>query len=63
MESFWGSLKYEAVYHRKFAARSEARSAIFDYIGSFYNRTRPHSSLAYQSPVQFESPLNQIKPP
>jgi transposase InsO family protein len=63
MESFWSSLKYEVVWHRKFATRNEARSAIFDYIESFYNRTRLHSSLGYQSPVQFESQLNQIKSP
>ena len=63
MESFWSSLKYEVVCHRKFATRNEARSAIFDYIESFYNRTRLHSSLGYQSPVQFESQLNQIKSP
>jgi transposase InsO family protein len=63
MESFWSSLKYEVVYHRTFATRSEARSAIFDYIESFYNRTRLHSSLGYQSPVQFESQLNLIKSP
>jgi transposase InsO family protein len=63
MESFWSSLKYEVVYHRKFATRSKARSAIFDYIESFYNRTRLHSSLGYQSPVQFEAQLNQVNSP
>ena len=60
MESFWSSMKYETVYHRKYATRAEARSAIFDYIESFYNRTRLHSSLGYQSPVQFESTLKPI---
>ena len=40
------------------AAGAEARSAIFDYIESFYNRTRLHSSLGYLSPVSFESQLN-----
>jgi putative transposase len=55
IESFWSSLKYEVVYHRRFATRTEARSAIFDYIESFYNRTRLHSSLGYVSPVTFES--------
>jgi transposase InsO family protein len=59
MEAFWSSMKYEAVYQRKFATRAEARSAIFEYIESFYNRRRLHSSLGYQSPVQFESQLNQ----
>lgn len=58
IESFWSSLKYELVYHRRFATRAEARSAIFDYIEVFYNRTRLHSSLGYASPVTFESKLN-----
>ena len=58
IESFWSSLKYEVVYHRRFATRAEARAAIFDYIESFYNRTRLHSSLGYVSPVTFESNLN-----
>jgi putative transposase len=55
IESFWNSLKYEVVYHRRFATRAEARSAIFDYIEAYYNRTRFHSSLDYMSPVAFES--------
>jgi transposase InsO family protein len=42
----------------KFATRDEARTAIFDYIESFYNRTRLHSSLGYVSPITFESQLN-----
>ncbi len=58
IESFWSSLKYELVYHRRFATRAEARTAIFDYIETFYNRTRLHSSLAYTSPIAFESQLN-----
>ena len=58
IESFWSSLKYETVYHRKFATRDEARTAVFDYIESFYNRTRLHSSLGYLSPINFESQLN-----
>ena len=35
-----------------------ARSAIFNYIETFYDRTRLHSSLAYLSPITFESKLN-----
>jgi putative transposase len=58
IESFWSSLKYETVYHRKFATRADARTALFDYIESFYNRTRLHSSLGYVSPITFESQLN-----
>ena len=58
IESFWSSLKYELVYHHRFTTRAEARTAIFDYIETFYNRTRLHSSLAYRSPMSFESNLD-----
>jgi putative transposase len=58
IESFWSTLKYELVYHHRFATRAEARTAIFDYIESFYNRARLHSSLDYLSPINFESKLN-----
>ena len=58
IESFWSSLKYEVVYHQRFATFAEARSAIFNYIETSYNRTRLHSSLAYRSPIAFESQLN-----
>jgi putative transposase len=57
IESFWSSLKYELVYHRRFATLAEARTAIFDYIETFYNPTRLHSSLDYLSPINFESQL------
>jgi putative transposase len=60
IESFWSSLKYELVYHQRFATYAAARTAIFDYIETFYNRIRLHSSLAYLSPINFESQLNQI---
>ncbi len=59
IESFWSSLKYELVSQQRFATYAQARSAIFDYIETFYNRTRLHSSLAYRSPINFESNLNK----
>ena len=58
VESFWSSLKYETVYHQKFATREAARAALFEYIEVFYNRRRLHSSLGYVSPINFESQLN-----
>jgi transposase InsO family protein len=58
IESFWSSLKYEVVYHQRFATFEQARAAIFNYIETFYNRARLHSSLAYRSPIAFESQLN-----
>jgi len=50
-ESFFATLKLEAVRGQVFATRSEARMAIFDYIEVFYNRQRLHSSIAYAAPV------------
>ena len=60
IESFWSTLKYELVYHHRFTTLAEARTAIFDYIETFYNRIRIHSALAYLSPSKFESQLTQI---
>jgi putative transposase len=40
IESFWSTLKYEVVYHQRFATFAAARTETFDYIGVFYNHTR-----------------------
>jgi transposase InsO family protein len=58
MEAFWSTLKHELIYRRHFATRDEATTAIFDYIESFYNRTRLHSALGFKSPLAYESNLN-----
>jgi transposase InsO family protein len=58
MESFWSTLKQELVYRRCFKTRSEAQMAIFDFIETFYNRSRIHSSLNYLSPIDFENISN-----
>jgi putative transposase len=58
MESFWSTLKLELVYRRIFPTRAQARQEIFDYIETFYNRQRIHSSLGYLSPVDFETQNN-----
>lgn len=55
MESFWATLKLELIYRRSFDTRAQARTQIFDYIETFYNRQRAHSALDYQSPVDFET--------
>ena len=55
VESFFGTLKRELVYHRHYATRAEAKQDIFEYIEVFYNRTRRHSTLGYHSPVEYES--------
>lgn len=58
MEAFWSTLKNELIHRQRFATREQARTAIFEYIECFYNRTRRHSSLGYQSPLDYESSLN-----
>src|ERR1700729_3382901 len=43
-ESFFGSIKTEAIHHYKFKTREEAKHVIFEYIEVFYNRIRIHSA-------------------
>jgi transposase InsO family protein len=61
MESFWSTLKHELVYRRRFATREQARTAIFDYIEGFYNRSRMHSALGYKSPLDYETELSKLQ--
>jgi transposase InsO family protein len=64
MESFWSSLKSDTGLDRSIpASRTHAELAVFDYIETFYNTTRRHSSLGQISPVAFENKqkLNDIK--
>jgi putative transposase len=58
MESFWGTLKQELVYHRRYATRLEAIRDITEYIEIFYNRSRIQSRLGYLSPVVFAQKYN-----
>jgi len=53
-ESFFHTLKTELVYQQPYRTREEARLAIFEYVESFYNRTRLHSTLDYRSPEEYE---------
>lgn len=54
MESFFGSLKTEMVYHCHFHTHDEARREVFAYIEGFYNRRRRHSTLNYMTPIEYE---------
>jgi transposase InsO family protein len=57
VESFFGFLKREHVFHNRYLTRAQARQSIFDYIERFYNRKRIHSSLGYKTP----SEVDQLK--
>jgi putative transposase len=55
IESFWSTLKSDTGLDTSNAAtRAQAELAVFDYIETFYNPTRRHSSLGNLSPVAFE---------
>ncbi len=54
MESFFGTLKTELIYHEDYATRAQARLSIFDYVETFYNKVRLHSKLGYVSPESYE---------
>lgn len=53
-ESFFHSLKVEAIQYEPMMDRSEMRQAVFEYIEVDYNRTRRHSALGYLSPLEYE---------
>jgi transposase InsO family protein len=55
VESFFGTVKRELIYHRQYRTREEARQDIFEYLEVFYNRQRRHSTLGYRSPGEFET--------
>jgi transposase InsO family protein len=50
-ESFFATVKLEAIPEGLFASRQHARMALFDYIEVFYNRQRLHSGIDYARPV------------
>lgn len=55
IESFWSTLKIETGLDVLIpATRREAELPVFDYIETFYNPQRRHSSLGQISPVAFE---------
>ena len=54
MESCFATLKRECIHRYTFTTRAVARTVIFEFIETFYNRVRRHSALGYLSPVDFE---------
>ncbi|GCF11691.1 hypothetical protein KDI_52550 [Dictyobacter arantiisoli] len=54
MESFFGTLNDECIQEIFYVLHEEARSAIFTYTETYYNRIHRHSTLGYMSPFQYE---------
>lgn len=55
MEAFFSSFKQELIYRCPPGSPAQTERAVFDYIETFYNPHRLHSSLGYVSPAQFEA--------
>jgi putative transposase len=53
VESFFHSLKTEAVHGKRFRNAGDLDNAVRRYV-THYNRTRIHSSLGYRSPIDYE---------
>ena len=54
MESFWGSMQIELLNRQRWTTRVELSAAMAEWIVSFYNPDRRHSSLGYLTPDEFE---------
>ncbi len=53
-ESFVATLKRELIHRHSWPNRQIARTAIFEYIETFYNTRRRHSPLGHLSPSEYE---------
>lgn len=59
IESFHATLKKEEVYQTNYIDFEEARLSLFQYIESWYNRTRIHGSIDYLTPQELEDLCRQ----
>ena len=53
MESFFASMKREEIYRIQYKSEPQSTKSVDAYI-EFYNTRRPHSTLNYKTPDQFE---------
>lgn len=54
MESFFASMKREEIYRTQYKSEQQFVKSVDNYI-KFYNTQRPHSTLNYKTPNQFEA--------
>ena len=54
-ESFFHTMKVEAIHGERFATREEMSHTVFEYIEVDYNRIRRHSVNGRMSPMAFEA--------
>ena len=59
-ESFLATLEWELLRTERFATHASATRALVLFIDGWYNSTRLHSRLDYQSPIDYEQDLHRI---
>jgi len=62
-ESFFASYKKELIHTRPWPDLQHLKKATFDWIETYYNRQRRHSTLGYLTPQEYElgyRDINQI---
>jgi hypothetical protein len=55
MEAFFSTLKLELIYRQEPGSPEQTSRQVFQYLETFYNPRRRHSSLGYLSPAEFEA--------
>jgi transposase InsO family protein len=53
-ESFFATIKKELIHVRPWPTIDKLRTAVFEYIESYYNRRRRHSTIGYDTPTEYE---------
>lgn len=61
-ESFFATLKKEAIHLEEYRSITEAQVSLEHYIDEVYNTRRLHSALEYQTPNEFENRSNSSTP-
>lgn len=61
MESFFATIKEERLHREPYATQRQADAAIFEYIESFYNLTRHHSTNGGVSPNKHERAFHEAQ--
>jgi len=56
-ESFFHSLKVEAIHGELFPTRQTMREVVFEYIETDYNKVRHHTTIGNTSPINYEMAL------
>lgn len=51
-ESFFATLKNEMYYRKSFDTRENAKYAVIEFIETYYNRKRPHSTIGNRIPAE-----------